>query len=516
MSGHVFESLPVDYDSIRLLLLHPSPSSESRIRCTLTNTKISGKCSYEALSYAWGEPHRTRLIFIDGRPFEVRDNLYSALRRLRLNSQPRILWVDAICIDQAALTEKGHQVKLMPEIYKSAQRILVWLGEVDDGGEEFLAYIKGWIADVRKTKPDWGPLNDHYQHPSAMVEARELLLQRTYWNRTWIIPEILLAKEVVFHCGASQIKEQLFRNVMLLPLGRTPAHIGAMILFDRSIIVQSTEANKQNIMTLLESYWDTDCADERDKVFAMLGVLPEDDELRCLEINYHVATARLYLDVIETKLFRSSEAISMGKNCEVLRRALRLDWGTIIAAMTSQGTCVTSQIFGSRDFELIVYCSLHTMRSSSLQTDRRGLTSFSMGDCTVGYTNKPPKYWETKSQVQINDLACFDSADVAILQNGHCICLLFREGPFNTMKYVGLAIKHVRDQSCLTPDLEQLHIFLLKSTEAFVIASKKWRPADRHRSNKRQLMHVFMPQLFAAMLRSYTRLRERYEGGYVW
>jgi hypothetical protein len=141
MSGHTFDSLPVDHDSIRLLLLQPSSSSGDRIECTLIDAKLSEKCAYDTLFYSWGEPSPACPILINGRAFEVRGNLYSALARLRLSMQPRMLWIDAIYIDQAALTEKGHQVKLMPEIYKGAQNVLVWLGEIDDGGEDFLSYI---------------------------------------------------------------------------------------------------------------------------------------------------------------------------------------------------------------------------------------------------------------------------------------------------------------------------------------------------------------------------------------
>lgn len=121
MSGHIFDSLPVDHDSFRLLLLHPSPDSDARIQCTLINTKVLEDCIYEAVSSTWGEPCPTRPIFINEKPFEVRENLYSASLRLRLSAQPSMLWIDAVSIDQTTVTENGHQVKLMPKIYKGAQ-----------------------------------------------------------------------------------------------------------------------------------------------------------------------------------------------------------------------------------------------------------------------------------------------------------------------------------------------------------------------------------------------------------
>jgi len=59
----------------------------------------------------------------------VTRNLHAALNRLRLPDKPRTLWVDAICIDQADVVEKGHQVALMGEIYSKTTRGIIFLGE---------------------------------------------------------------------------------------------------------------------------------------------------------------------------------------------------------------------------------------------------------------------------------------------------------------------------------------------------------------------------------------------------
>jgi hypothetical protein len=56
-------------------------------------------------------------------------NLYSALLRLRHSETDRTLWVDALCINQSDLDEKGQQVSLMREIFKRAGKVTMWLGE---------------------------------------------------------------------------------------------------------------------------------------------------------------------------------------------------------------------------------------------------------------------------------------------------------------------------------------------------------------------------------------------------
>lgn len=40
------------------------------------------------------------------------------------------MWIDAICINQTDLDEKGYQVELMGDIYSKASHVLIWLGNL--------------------------------------------------------------------------------------------------------------------------------------------------------------------------------------------------------------------------------------------------------------------------------------------------------------------------------------------------------------------------------------------------
>lgn len=50
-----------------------------------------------------------------------------ALRRLRLANRPRVLWIDAVCIDQANVAERNAQVLQMPVMYSRAGKVLAYL-----------------------------------------------------------------------------------------------------------------------------------------------------------------------------------------------------------------------------------------------------------------------------------------------------------------------------------------------------------------------------------------------------
>ncbi|KAH9219629.1 heterokaryon incompatibility, partial [Leptodontidium sp. 2 PMI_412] len=64
-----------------------------------------------------------------GQPRTVTRNLFLALRRLRKPEEPRVMWIDALCICQENDEEKSHQVRLMGEIYKRCAEVCIWVGE---------------------------------------------------------------------------------------------------------------------------------------------------------------------------------------------------------------------------------------------------------------------------------------------------------------------------------------------------------------------------------------------------
>jgi Heterokaryon incompatibility protein (HET) len=77
-----------------------------------------------------------KAITLSGRPWEVTQNLFSALQHLRLPNRDGILWVDALCINQADDDEKSRQVGQMRRVYAGSnctEKVLVWLGDGPEG-----------------------------------------------------------------------------------------------------------------------------------------------------------------------------------------------------------------------------------------------------------------------------------------------------------------------------------------------------------------------------------------------
>ncbi|KAF2658199.1 HET-domain-containing protein, partial [Lophiostoma macrostomum CBS 122681] len=120
-------------DSFRVLEILPG-ERDSMLCCKIFETRRKDQIKYEAISYTWGAPifsHRLTEV-TSGTIIHITENLYDALQVFRLEDDSRLLWADAVCIDQSSGAEKVHQVRpQMGEIYREAAIALVWLGKED-------------------------------------------------------------------------------------------------------------------------------------------------------------------------------------------------------------------------------------------------------------------------------------------------------------------------------------------------------------------------------------------------
>ena len=100
---------------IRLIKLHPRPANTSIVRdltprCDLIHVSLDDKLDYAALSYTWGDARDTKIITIRLSSVPVTQNLYSALEHLRYDKTVRVIWIDALYINQGDNGEKSWQV----------------------------------------------------------------------------------------------------------------------------------------------------------------------------------------------------------------------------------------------------------------------------------------------------------------------------------------------------------------------------------------------------------------------
>jgi len=123
-----YKSLAPGTSELRLILVEPGDFEEP-IRCQLQHVELDRKPDYEAVSYVWGSRSDQESISLNRLRFPVTTNLSIALRYLRRQHEPRTLWIDALCINQADTSERSEQVARMGDIYRQATKVVLWVGE---------------------------------------------------------------------------------------------------------------------------------------------------------------------------------------------------------------------------------------------------------------------------------------------------------------------------------------------------------------------------------------------------
>lgn len=113
--------------------------------------------NYTALSYTWDNQDPSCEVDCDGGCLLITPNCNAAIRQLRSATEIEVLWIDSICIDQnntpEAIEERNVQVAMMGEIYKSAARVVAWLGPGNEQVERALRQIMDIAMVVRSAQP---------------------------------------------------------------------------------------------------------------------------------------------------------------------------------------------------------------------------------------------------------------------------------------------------------------------------------------------------------------------------
>ncbi|KAL1854057.1 hypothetical protein Daus18300_011555 [Diaporthe australafricana] len=138
---------PADPRAFQILEILPACNLKGPICCLLRHCSLGEDIRYEALSYTWGRPEPGHTVLINGsHPLDVTPNCLQALSSLRRRFHRRTLWVDAICIDQrdcgTSKRERDRQVRIMGDIYRTAQKVVVWLGPEEPTSARTITRLK--------------------------------------------------------------------------------------------------------------------------------------------------------------------------------------------------------------------------------------------------------------------------------------------------------------------------------------------------------------------------------------
>jgi hypothetical protein len=240
---------------------------------------------------------------------------------LATNTGHSLIEITTIGIDQQNRDERAQQVKLMTSIYKLANSVAIWLGPEEDESHLAMALLEEVANHQNSSEHIKGLISnkDMRQDFAAVVS----LFERDYWKRLWVVQEVFNAQNIVVYCGERTVpwsvcklaskafwyhKTDLDRHFPRglsveaqkeYSLSQVLGYQGPNSIPDAGVIKGLGDYPLLEVMCICRRKLS---ADARDKVFGILGVLPEALR-RDFPVNYSLSVKEVYVGVVDSILF---------------------------------------------------------------------------------------------------------------------------------------------------------------------------------------------------------------------
>ena len=298
---------------------------------------------YKAISYCWGtEPPNQKFWASQGHYLLVTASLHSVLQVLRSEGEQHLYWIDALCIDQStgAEAERNHQIRLMRNIYATAQEVLAFIGEPSEDSDIAMDFIERLSMSIKALNlmrgtglldefPPHVNMNmqtlvetDLTRYPSNEWTALKRLLLRPWFQRSWCVQEVVVAQKVILKCGTkfAKWKKLAYAISLLLPSGLSYLssidtngylQLEGCLNLQTAFVLRGLPESKlpiglQNCLLLANEFSATI---PHDKIFSMLGLACDATD-PALDPGYEVTAQELYAHVTRY-LFRRDQCFDL-------------------------------------------------------------------------------------------------------------------------------------------------------------------------------------------------------------
>ena len=276
--------------------------------------EVSGQ--FVAISYRWGilRPDRGIPLANTNYLLLVTRTVKTMLEHIVGDLDAPYIWIDAICIDQGNKPEKNSQVSMMGSIFRHAKSVRVWLGRTNDEPSEsslwhWLKLLLRWERNIQNSLS--GASNRE-----EMDKYLRLILQSEWFERVWVVQEVCLAKEVMFHYGKIVISMERLHDVVierlkyphtaaLVDQNQTGPNDLLLASFSvlqefsviRSLLKHGKRSGLRSLSKLYGSFASQKATDPRDNVYAFLGII-HPAYLGGIKPDYNASVDSVYIDTM--------------------------------------------------------------------------------------------------------------------------------------------------------------------------------------------------------------------------
>jgi hypothetical protein len=293
----------LELDEFRLACLTAPEHDDYPVHLTLETYKNADCPEFETVSYTWGGEDGDHVpsqpVFV-GPYWDVifqTKNCWNMLRSIRPWRGVRMVWVDALCINQNNIKERGDQVAKMRQIYEECARVIVYLGP------DVALPAQGQFPPRRRLEE----LNQHLRHlhkssssnanTGQLDVAMRTLLQRRYFSRVWVIQELVTSQRAIMRVGDTEFS---IDNTTASRLTNANAdwkweESGAPWLQ----YVTQKSIQVEDLYGVLAVTSKSHATDPRDRLFGILGLVQRDDkELASWQPDYTLSAQHIFVGLL--------------------------------------------------------------------------------------------------------------------------------------------------------------------------------------------------------------------------
>ncbi|KAF2264374.1 hypothetical protein CC78DRAFT_409023, partial [Lojkania enalia] len=195
-----YEKIDSSKGQIRLLRIQKQHLFWGHLRCSIEIARPENASQCEALSYRWkfgsdGADIKFRRIFIDDETMEIPQSAWELLHARSSLYTERLVWLDAVCIDQKNTSEKAGQIPLMGQIYTKATQVIVWPGDRFDSGMASTMVLRLFVTNYQ-FEAEEEEFRSILEHETGRMgwKAMVNLFENPYFTRIWCVQEVALGE----------------------------------------------------------------------------------------------------------------------------------------------------------------------------------------------------------------------------------------------------------------------------------------------------------------------------------
>lgn len=289
-----YEQLDRQRKQIRLLTLQPG-SGNAILSCTLATAFLDTPASphYETISYVCGDQTIKATINLHGSQVNVPATAEAALRRLRRTDRPRVLWIDAICIDQENKAERGHQVGIMYEVYSKTSHNCIYLGPDNGNMTKVVRSMDAMLREISAVSMDRADFDEIFYTNFKRGTRSDVLFsihiaqsglleffENPWFTRLWVVQEAALSRTSTYYRGqvhlprrdVLQVAAWLLSSSAQLP-SMTDAQLSGIANASRMLsAAQHPYRGRWTLWEVLVMFAELESSDRRDAVFALIAL----------------------------------------------------------------------------------------------------------------------------------------------------------------------------------------------------------------------------------------------------